>query len=475
MNELSPVQLRSLKSLRRAVLAAAVIPLCILITGGYLLWLSSERAALRDVTWRADVARENIAGIIDGDTTLLKRMQELTQNMSDADVRAHESELHSEFAALALGVPRIHSLFMMDAQGDSLVSSLGYPSKKSNGADRDYFLMAKDGNHSSTIVSERMIGRSDPTYQFNIAIPRYAADGSFAGVYAISMATDYFENGGLENRLANAEAGVSIGLIRDDGRWLFRVPMPTSYANYISKPLRDAIRKGQTQGSYDTVSLLDGKHRLGVFQRVGNSAVVVISTVTWDAIRDDWTNSIMPHLFFGVPAYIAIILMTLYALRKTREAMVQTQLRIAAEEVVSAAGAIITKIIPSETFRIMLVDDDHYVAETFSDLMSEMDCHVTICHSAEDALALLQNDVEPKPGLILSDIGMVGKSGFDLAQAVAINWPDVPVILMTGDGDSLTTGRSLQWVVLQKPIAWALLQRVVLSVKETGGYHPENK
>ena len=43
--------------------------------------------------------------------------------------------------------------------------------------------------------------------------------------------------------------------------------------------------------------------------------------------------------------------------------------------------------------------------------------------------------------MVLTDLGMPGMSGWDVAQAVKTRWPQLPVILVTGWGDALERAR----------------------------------
>jgi putative two-component system response regulator len=81
---------------------------------------------------------------------------------------------------------------------------------------------------------------------------------------------------------------------------------------------------------------------------------------------------------------------------------------------------------------IVVVDDDPYVLESVSTLLSEYKYSVVSCNSGEKALkALLKNESV----LILTDIKMPGMTGIELLEKIHSIYPKMPVILMTGYAD----------------------------------------
>ncbi len=84
---------------------------------------------------------------------------------------------------------------------------------------------------------------------------------------------------------------------------------------------------------------------------------------------------------------------------------------------------------PDTKKSILIVDDDKYVLESTSSLLSEYEYRVISCNCGEDALSkLLVNDVV----LILTDIQMPGMSGIELLAKIHSIYPKMPVVLMTG-------------------------------------------
>ena len=91
---------------------------------------------------------------------------------------------------------------------------------------------------------------------------------------------------------------------------------------------------------------------------------------------------------------------------------------------------------PSEpTPHILVVDDDKLACEQLKGAYTHNHYRVTVAHSAEEALPqLAESDID----LSVIDIRLPGMSGVDLVKHIRINYPDVPVIVITGQGDLKT-------------------------------------
>ncbi len=81
---------------------------------------------------------------------------------------------------------------------------------------------------------------------------------------------------------------------------------------------------------------------------------------------------------------------------------------------------------------ITIVDDDPYVLESVSTLLSLVGFRVTAHSSGEDALETF--DMQPVD-VVLTDVNMPGMSGIDLLEAIRRIDTETPVILMTAYAD----------------------------------------
>ncbi len=105
----------------------------------------------------------------------------------------------------------------------------------------------------------------------------------------------------------------------------------------------------------------------------------------------------------------------------------------------------------SDRLRILVVDDDEQIREILSDMLT-IDGHLpTTCSDGYKALEAV--DTQPFD-LVITDLGMPGMSGLDLAAIVHEKYPRLPIAMITGWGTQIDEeGASINGikVVLPKP------------------------
>jgi two-component system, response regulator PdtaR len=81
---------------------------------------------------------------------------------------------------------------------------------------------------------------------------------------------------------------------------------------------------------------------------------------------------------------------------------------------------------------ILVVEDDFLIRLAISDELAALGFHVIQAASADEALRVLQGGVSID--LILTDVRMPGTlDGLELARRVRVNWPNIKVIVVSGD------------------------------------------
>lgn len=85
--------------------------------------------------------------------------------------------------------------------------------------------------------------------------------------------------------------------------------------------------------------------------------------------------------------------------------------------------------------QILVVDDDELACELLKSIYTHNNYQVTVAHCAEEALpALAELDID----LAVIDVRLPGMGGVELVKHIRVNYPDVPVIVITGQGDLKT-------------------------------------
>jgi PAS domain S-box-containing protein len=98
--------------------------------------------------------------------------------------------------------------------------------------------------------------------------------------------------------------------------------------------------------------------------------------------------------------------------------------------------------------RVLIVEDDTFVAELAADMLGELGFETTVTHSAKEALERLAGGVKPK--LVFTDVVMPGGiTGIELARKLRERFPELPILLTTGYSEQVSATQGFP--VLQKP------------------------
>jgi signal transduction histidine kinase/DNA-binding response OmpR family regulator len=89
---------------------------------------------------------------------------------------------------------------------------------------------------------------------------------------------------------------------------------------------------------------------------------------------------------------------------------------------------------PGRRGRVLVIDDEKEVGDVLCDLLVREGHDVVVCAEAEGGLARLRQETFD---LVVTDLGMPGVSGWEVARQVALIRPGTPVAMVTGWGDRI--------------------------------------
>lgn len=84
--------------------------------------------------------------------------------------------------------------------------------------------------------------------------------------------------------------------------------------------------------------------------------------------------------------------------------------------------------------KILIVDDEAVIREIYGDFLEQNGFEVTTALNVETALESIK---AKKPDLILLDIVMPFRNGFDLYDQVIVDYPGIKFVFMTGYDDDI--------------------------------------
>ena len=101
-----------------------------------------------------------------------------------------------------------------------------------------------------------------------------------------------------------------------------------------------------------------------------------------------------------------------------------------------------------EDATVLLVEDDDLIRLTTTEMLSDIGCKVKEASSAQEALKILD---EQSVDILLTDVGLPGVSGLQLARDVYARRPDLRLVLATGDSGVRSEAARLGAIFIVKP------------------------
>ena len=291
--------------LRVLLVASIVVPSLLLAAAAW----QDRRVLLEEAERRV----EKTVAILEQHATAAFHTYELVfaridEHLRVAAGRETEDELHAYLAGMDRELNEIGSLFLVDAHGRVTVHSRFDPVPPSSVLERDYYrALVGDDVASRSIVGDTGLavgapvsGKFSGTAKLNIARARRSADGSFAGLIAISVSQEYFE--AFHGTLSTG--GDSIVLARADGAVLARSPTLTERELVgFDQNDRDAL-SGRFDGGGVKVftSPINGVERIAAYRRLKGYPIYVGYTIDRDRVLLAWRWDV---LLFGAVAALA--------------------------------------------------------------------------------------------------------------------------------------------------------------------------
>ena len=123
--------------------------------------------------------------------------------------------------------------------------------------------------------------------------------------------------------------------------------------------------------------------------------------------------------------------------------------------------------------RVLVIDDDEGVRTVVGDMLADAGHEVLQAADGPEGLALLARN--SRVDLVLTDLGMLGMNGWDVARAVRAAYPSTVVGLITGWDEGLgprPTGSAQVDLIVRKPVTHEELRSVVARAREIRSVRP---
>jgi CheY-like chemotaxis protein len=111
--------------------------------------------------------------------------------------------------------------------------------------------------------------------------------------------------------------------------------------------------------------------------------------------------------------------------------------------------------------RVLWIDDEKVIRDMGKDMLETLKHVADVAANGEEALSLLQNN---KYDLMITDVGMPNISGWQLAERIKGNYPEMKVAVVTGWGSDVSNEKKEKYgvsYVLGKPINMGQLKHMI--------------
>lgn len=306
--------------------ASVLVPLSILAIVGWLSWRDVWADARAEMIRTAASAAEYGQRAMEGYALAAGRVNDRLRGLSDEAIMADGEALQRELQRMKSELSQSEMSYVIDREGRPLLASHMLPAPRGDTlADRDYFEILRAPGAPEVHVSRTLLGRFDGKLLFSV-VRRRSDTGNpprpdgFDGVVLVSVSPHILADGlrrllpGPSDRLALVGAdgfgrSTTSGLI-DLGKPLPQVP-PES-------PFRRLAEEGVESAVYLSTTAMPGARALLAMRRLEGFPIYATAIRPEAAIIGRWLGIMAPQLAFGLPATLALLLLSLRVWRQQR-------------------------------------------------------------------------------------------------------------------------------------------------------------
>jgi signal transduction histidine kinase len=308
----------AVRALRALLVATALAVPLLAIAAGYFSYRTNENRAAAALADAVAVGEENTAKILDTHVLVAERINDLLGGLSDADIQTQQDALHRRIAQQIAELPQVAAAWAIGADGRELVSAKVFPVDNTvDQSQREDFRALQQPGTQTFIQAVRARSLDDKSFHsfFTLSRRRNGPNGEFRGIVVVAVSSTYLAS--FYNSLLPAGSQYAADVIREDGTVLASYPGTGEHA---SLPHRDALALAIAQrakaGTMTTGSAFDGTGRLISYARLADYPVYVAISRTRGSVLRQWAWSMLPYVAIGAPAWAALILLSLIALRR---------------------------------------------------------------------------------------------------------------------------------------------------------------
>ena len=284
-------------SLHASVLATIVLTCCILVgLDGWRTWNARVTILTEDKAETANLAAslaQHAHDVVQIADTVLLGLRERVQ--TDGTTPQSLQRLHHVMSFRLADLPIVHGLFLYDAKGDWLASSLPSMPASLNNSDREYFRYHRDHPDRSVYVGRPVHSKSDGSWILTVSRRVDDSEGRFTGIVLATISIDY-----LNAFYAKFDVGAqgSVTLATAEGLIVARknVALPEIGMDLSQGQLFREFIPQSSAGSFKYMPVSAGVERLGSFRRVDGYPLIIVVAHGFDEVLAPWRADAAAHL-----------------------------------------------------------------------------------------------------------------------------------------------------------------------------------
>jgi signal transduction histidine kinase/CheY-like chemotaxis protein len=298
------------------LIASILVPLLCVAGYGYFDYQRRIADAVNVVDRLTRVAQEHALKIVDLNNEIETRILDLLGDSDDVKIRVDEGRMHSRLNAIASDYPQLAAISVFGRNGDLLASSRFFPAPQISVAGREDFGAAR-ASAPKPYFSLPLSGKVMRSDVFTTNMARITKEGEFLGVVSIALRRQYFAD--FYRDLTNNDSALLVGLYRQDGNILARLPAITANSNPASPtPFTTALARAIRAGRLDMISTVDGVERILSFRRVGDYPLYVASGYATPSIVKEWRSHFAVLASLSLVPCVGLWSLILFSLRQLR-------------------------------------------------------------------------------------------------------------------------------------------------------------
>ncbi|CAN5918365.1 hypothetical protein BH11PSE3_BH11PSE3_24050 [soil metagenome] len=265
---------------------------------------------------------------------------------------AGDDNLPDELGVLLKSRPFLKAITVLDVRGRVLYNTNGLPTEVDL-SERQYFKSQRDLAGTNFLLSAPILSRATGGWVIPASRSWRLADGQFAGVIVVSLDPLFF------NRIWTVDKSIqnqATALWRDDGVVFMRSPFEAKVMGvaFSQGVLAQRIAHGSREGTFRTVSIIDGQDRLVAYRGLSAYPEFTLSvTQLTNAVLSTWW-----HTTLIVVAGWLIVAATLIWLAV--ELMKESSTRVATQDryrVLFQANPYPMAVVDRTTLRFLAIND----------------------------------------------------------------------------------------------------------------------